>query len=759
MRSTTRLAWLASTTTATCALVGTLVGTLLASQPDAVRSQPYTTWSDYGGSADSMQYSALTQVNAANVSRLELVWHYPVPDRTGNFGFNPLVVDGVMYVLGPQRQIVALDAVSGRTLWAHQVEGEGTPGNRGINYWESRDRSDRRLIYGAGGSLRAIDARTGKAITTFGDHGQVPMRVGTPRVLGGPSGTPGRVFENLFITGSNTGERFFSPPGDIRAYDVVTGRLVWTFHTIPRPGEYGYDTWPKDAWKYVGGANVWGELSLDTTRGIVYAPTGSPTHDLYGGDRQGANLFGNSLLALDARTGKRLWHFQMVHHDLWDYDLTAAPKLLTVRHNGKPRDVVAQATKHGLLFVFDRVTGEPLWPIEERPVPKSATPGEQAWPTQPFQTHLVPFARQSFTREQINPHLAADDKAKVLQRFLAAPSEGLFTPPALDRELIMLPGQFGGGNWGASAADPTTGIMYLRTMDQPTVTQLRVFDPNEPADGNSPEARGRASYTQHCSSCHGELQPSGIRTFDGGGWIPVAKLGGKAVRAQIRDGQGQMPAFTEDVIGDADLQALLTYLGIDDAAGAPAGASAEREPSGPPPPPSSAKTDGLNLYSTPRYTGPLGRAFRAESGLSGISPPWSEIVAYDLNEGAIKWRAPFGTSPALAARGITDTGNGRRAWRNGPVVTAGGLIFLGSWADRTVRAFDARNGKVLWEHALKANPEGIVSVFEVNGRQYVAFCASGSDTKETPVAEAYEALPGLASAQGYYVFALPHTSR
>jgi quinoprotein glucose dehydrogenase len=743
-----RLIWLASS-----AAISALVGTLLAAQPDALRTQQYTTWSDYGGSADSMQYSALTQIGAANVSRLELAWHYPVPDRTGNFGFNPLVVDGVMYVLGLDRQIVALEGASGRTLWAHQAEGEGTPGNRGINYWESLDRSDRRLIYAAGGSLREIDARTGKSIVTFGDKGRVAMRVGTPRVLGGPSGTPGRVFENLFITGSNTGERYFSPPGDIRAYDVITGRLVWTFHTIPRPGEYGYDTWPKDAWKYVGGANCWGELSIDTKRGIVYVPTGSPTHDMYGGDRQGANLFANTLLALDARTGKRLWHFQIVHHDLWDYDLTAAPKLLTVRHNGRPRDIVAQPTKHGLLFVFDRVTGEPLWPIEERSVRKSAMPGEHAWPTQPFPVRPAPFARQSFTREQINPHLAAEEKARLLERLLAASSEGVFTPPALDRELIMLPGQFGGGNWGGSAADPATAMLYVRTTDHPTVTQLRVFDPNEPTGASAPEDRGRAIYERHCSSCHGEPQPSGIRTMDRGGWIPVAKLGARAVRAQIREGQGPMPAFTEDVIGDDDLRALLAYLGIDDAAGA------EREPEPSSPPPSSASRDGPNLYSGTRYTGPLGRAFRDESGLSAISPPWSEIVAYDLNDGTIKWRAPFGTSPALAARGIRDTGNARRAWRNGPVVTAGGLILLGSWADRTVRAFDARNGKVLWEYPLKANPEGIVAVFEVNGRQYVAFCASGSATSETPTAEAYEALPGLASAQGYYVFALPQTSQ
>jgi quinoprotein glucose dehydrogenase len=261
-----------------------------------------------------------------------------------------------MYVLGSANAIVALDASTGKSIWSHVVE-DGNPGNRGINYWESKDRLDRRLLFGAGGTLRAIDARTGEAIKTFGTNGRVDMRTGPVRPLGGPSGTPGRVFENLFITGSTTGEGYGSTPGDLRAFDVVTGKLVWTFHTIPYPGEYGYETWPESAWKWAGGVNTWGEISIDDKRGIAYFPLGSPTHDMFGGDRKGANLFGNCLLALDARTGRRLWHFQTVHHDLWDYDLTTAPKLLTVRHNGRTVDVVAQATKFGLLYVFDRVTG------------------------------------------------------------------------------------------------------------------------------------------------------------------------------------------------------------------------------------------------------------------------------------------------------------------------------------------------------------------------------------------------------------------
>jgi quinoprotein glucose dehydrogenase len=331
---------------------------------------PYTSWSDYGGSRDSMQYSALAQINRINVKELAPAWFYPVPGDATRLPFNPLVVDDVMYVSGVKNAVAALDAATGKELWTSTERAT----ERGLTYWESTDRSDRRLIVTTAGGIREINARNGELIRTFGRNGLVDMRITADRRLGGPPKGPGRVFENLIIMGSNTGEGYGSPPGDVRAYNVITGALVWTFHTIPRPGEYGYETWPPDAWKYAGGANTWGDISIDTKNGIAFFPTGSPTHDLYGADRAGDNLFGNCLLALDARTGRRLWHFHVVHHDLWDYDLTAAPKLLTVRDpsdNKKTIDIVAQAGKTGFLYVFERRTGKPLWPIEERPVPKS----------------------------------------------------------------------------------------------------------------------------------------------------------------------------------------------------------------------------------------------------------------------------------------------------------------------------------------------------------------------------------------------------
>ena len=627
-----------------------------------VRAQPptktaYTTWTAYGGSSDSMQYSALTQIDKTNVVRLQQAWFFPVPDKSGTLGFNPIVVDGVMYLMGVNGSIVAVDAANGRQRWSHAMSG-ATPGSRalrGVTYWESRDRSDRRLVYGASGTLRAIDARTGEPIKTFGENGRVDMRVGPVRPLGSPSTTPGRVFENLFITGSNTGENYGSTPGDLRAFDIVTGKLVWTFHTIPYPGEFGYDTWPESAWKWAGGVNTWGEISIDEQRGIAYFPLGSPTHDMFGGDRKGANLFGNCLLALDARTGKRLWHFQTVHHDLWDYDLTTAPKLLTIRRNGRPIDVVAQATKFGLLYVFNRVTGEPIWPVEERPVPKSDVPGEESWPTQPFPTVPPPFARLKFDAGDINPYVDDAEKERLRGILKTARNEGLFTPQTLTRDQISIPGELGGSNWAGTAADPTTGMLYVRTADQPAIHRLRQVG----ADGMPTNATGQ-------------------------------------------NDQRRTP--------------LPAVQGLD------------------------------------RYTGPLGSMFRTSNGLPAIGPPWAEIVAYDLNEGSIKWRAPLGSVRALAARGISKTGNAQRIHRNGPVVTAGGLIFVGSNADGYVRAFDKDTGAVLWEHALDANPEGMAAVFELGGREYVVFCAShypDADPKNIAI------FPGKLEAQGYYVFALP----
>jgi quinoprotein glucose dehydrogenase len=439
------------------------------------QDRQYTSWRDYAGSADSAQYSGLRQVNRSNVSQLQVAWTYPTGDGRKYF-FNPIVIDELMYVMGKNNSIVALNAATGKEVWSY------SPGadtriitNRGINYWESKDRSERRLLFASNHFLRAIDARTGKPILSFGDGGSVDLKQGLgrdPKTLSlVQSITPGRVFEDLLILGSATNQGYGSGPGDIRAFDTRTGKVVWTFHTIPHPGEFGYDTWTKDAWQTAGGANVWGEMSLDVQRGILYAPTASAKYNFYGANRLGANLFGDCLLALDARTGKRLWHFQMVHHDIWDYDDATAPKLLTLRHEGRTIDAVAQVSKQGFVWVFDRETGKPLWPIEERKVPASDMPGEKAWAMQPFPTKPPPFARQTFTVDDLSPFLSPQDRARFRDEILSARNEGLFTPPA-KRGTIQMPGNNGGANWGGAAVDPSRGILVVVSKDLPSLLKL-----------------------------------------------------------------------------------------------------------------------------------------------------------------------------------------------------------------------------------------------------------------------------------------------
>jgi glucose dehydrogenase len=427
-------------------------------------------WRDYAGGADSSRFVAATQITKANVHRLQVAWTYP----SGQTDFNPLVVRGVVYGRGAGSSFVALDAATGREIWIH----DGVKGfnNRGVNYWESKDGKDRRLIFSSNNFLQALDAQTGKTIASFGTDGRVDLRVGLdrdPSTVDQQSRLPGRVFENLIILGSATNQEYASAPGDIRAFDVRTGTLVWTFHTVPRPGEFGYDTWPADAWKTVGGANNWGEQSIDEARGILYVPTSSPKYNFYGGNRKGANLFGDCLLALDARTGKRLWHFQTVHHDIWDLDNNSAPQLIAIRRNGRRIDAVAMASKTGYLYVFDRVTGAPIWPIEERPVPQgTSVPGEALWPTQPFPTSPPPFSRQKFSAEDLNPHLLTpEERERFRQRIMRARNEGPFTPIGFD-DVIHMPGNQGGSNWGSTAANPADGSVYVIGFNVPTIIRL-----------------------------------------------------------------------------------------------------------------------------------------------------------------------------------------------------------------------------------------------------------------------------------------------
>ncbi len=452
----------------------------------AAHAQPYTTWRTYGGGGHSSQYSALDQINKSNVAKLEVAWTFPVGERSVTF--NPIVVDRTMYVLARDNEIVALDAVTGKELWAHQ--NEGGIGGRGMSYWQNADGSDRRLLFNNSGFLKAVDARTGATVTTFGDNGRVDLRqalardgwdITNVRPLG--NSNPGRVFENLMIVSLPAqGAGYNSTPGDVTAWDVLTGELRWVFHSVPRKGEFGADTWPEGMQPAPSGVHNWSELTVDEANGIVFVPFGTARYDFFGGNRAGNNLFANSLVALDGRTGKRLWHQQLVHHDLWDYDLPQAPKLLTIRQNGQPRDVVAQATKHGFVFVFDRKSGEPIWPIEERRVPQSDLPGEHTSPTQPFPTKPPPFAVQSFTERDINPFLPESEQETLRQKLRNSRNEGLFTPPSF-QGTIGMPGHNGGANWASSAVDPVNGEMYVVSKNLPVM--LRAELSNE-----EPTARG-----------------------------------------------------------------------------------------------------------------------------------------------------------------------------------------------------------------------------------------------------------------------------
>lgn len=674
----------------------------------------YTTWNSYAGSADSAQYSNLDQINKSNVQDLEIAWSYATGDNNRYF-FAPLVVGEVAYVLAQDYSIVAVDASSGKEIWRHRPEGSSKAmTTRGINYWESEDGSEGRLFYASDHKLRAIDARTGKLIRSFGQKGSVNLKEGLGRDPNKlslvQSHSPGRVFEDLLILGSATNEGYGSAPGDVRAFDVRSGKQVWAFHTIPHPGEYGYESWPADAWKTVGGANVWSEFTVDEERGIVYLPVASAKYNFYGADRSGMNLYSNCLVAVDARTGQRIWHFQFVHHDIWDYDPATAPKLLTVDHEGEQVDVVAQPTKQGFLFVFNRETGEPLWPVEETPVPQGTEmPHETLWATQPFPTQPPPFARQKFTEKDLNPFLSEEDHSNAVEMMRGARNEGLFTPPG-QRDTVQMPGNNGGSNWGGGAVDPNNGWLYVVSKDHPAILKLEVERSQSVPPPDNPELRGQYLYDVHCHRCHTvsvQENPLAVSSLVG----VTEKLSDEKILSVIEQGQGPMPGNPQ--LSKQDTLLLLDFLKH--------------------PKPISRKLPELSeqLGDRARFVSGFGLV-RASNGLSLIGPPWTTLTAYNLNDGTIAWQKPFGDVPELAKQGIHNTGSAFQ--KVGPVVTASGLIFTGG-KDGIVRAFDSATGDILWQKDLGIAMEGIPAVYEVEGKQYLLFCASAQKglTRETEV--------------------------
>lgn len=731
----------------------------------ALHAQKAVSWSEYLGGPAASHYSPLKQVNTGNVSKLEVAWSFQTGDDL-SYTFCPLVVDNIAYVAAKEGALVALDATTGKELWTYKFEVggrfSGIAGQRGANYWESKDRSDRRLFLTSGGMLHAIDARTGKLIDSFADHGKLDLKTGIDRARSPlASRTPGRIFENLIILGSATGEGYLAPPGDIRAFDVLTGKLVWVFHTIPRPGEHGYDTWPKGAYEYMGGVDVWGEIAVDDKRGIVYLPTASAKYELYGGDRPGDNLYADCILALDARTGKLLWYFQTVHHDLWDCDPDSAPQLVTVRHEGKTVDAVAVASKNGFLYVFDRVSGKPLWPIVERPVPKSDVPGEIVAPTQPFPTVVPPFSRQGMTVKDMYDAFMTDEEKVWWKERLTKARTGLYTPPALG-DTILMPSVNGGALFFGTGADPATGTVFILGKDMPSIIKLVPAGeslasnaggliPDHPRSERggafagmqaTAERRGRAVYEQSCQLCHGpDLE--GDRGPELGD--AVSRLGASATRTMITKGRGAMPpmsSLTPPLLDD--LMAFLTKP-----ESAPPGSAATPAamammmmrleppyPQGVTPPPSRYKTG----YGNEPYV---------------ITPPWSRLTAYNLNTGTIKWQTPYGDLPEA---GPSDKLRGNVYPKSGPVITAGGLVlFAGN--DSKLYALNKDTGKLICTKDLPNGSLGVPAVYEVNGREYVLLAVSGGNPFPAGGRLAPGGVDPPAISKGYIAFALPEANK
>ena len=686
-------------------------------------------WTTYAGSKEGNRYSSLTQINPANVSSLQQAWVYSSQDKDidnhSQNQCNPIVVDGVLYGTSPSLKLMALDAATGEIKWRFDPASVDTASrknkyaffkvNRGVVYWQDATGEDRRILYSAGSRIYAIHAADGKPVNGFGKGGYLDLTENLERDPATYNSfiaatSPGIIYKDLFITGHRVAESADAAPGTIRAYDVRTGNLKWRFHTIPHPGEKGYESWADpDAWKKFGGANNWAGMSLDEKRGIVYIPTGSIGGDFYGGIRQGANLFGNSLLALDAATGKYLWHYQVVHHDLWDRDLPANPNLVTLRIGGQAVDAVAQITKHGYIFVFDRQTGKPLFPIDEKSVPASDLPGEVAWPTQPVPSLPEPFARQKFDAGDVTRDAATHDE--MLKKFNQVKYGTMFTPPSKDGVWIF-PGFDGGGEWGGAAVDVASGIMYINCSELPW--SLTMVDIPKNGDDRTPKGIGKNLYNKNCASCHGpDLRGNGTSFPSLLGL--TKKYNANQIWNIVANGKNMMPAFRQ--IGGPDKDALLAFL-QDLPEKEPVTAAASQRPG---PVNDSQKSQSSILDQVPyRMTGY--NRFLDANGYPGITPPWGTLNAVDLNSGKLLWKVPLGEYPELKAKGIPATGTENYG---GPLVTKSGLIFIAATKDEKIRAFDAAAGKVLWEHSLPAAGYATPSTYSVDGQQFVVIACGG----------------------------------
>ena len=679
-----------------------LVGALLLAQTRGER-----TWPAYGGGPESRRYSDLKQINRSNVANLKVAWTYDTADGTGDGQTQPIMIHGVLFGLTPRHKVVALDAANGKLLWRFDSGVPGRGANRSVVYWSSG--ADRRIFAAVQSFIYALDARTGKLIASFGKDGRIDLRENLgrdPEKQSIVETSPGIIYKDLLIVGDRTPESLPAPPGDIRAYDVRTGTLRWTFHTIPHPGEPGYETWPKDAWTYTGAANNWAGMALDEKRGIVYVPTGSAASDFYGADRLGDDLYANCLIALNAQTGRRIWHFQAVKHDVWDRDFPSPPTLVTLKHDGKIVDAVAQTTKHGFVFLFDRTDGTPLFPIESKGYPASTTPGEATSATQPVPVKPAPFARQLLTEDMLSDRTPAIHQWAV-EKFRTFHSDGQFVPFRVGQETVIFPGFDGGAEWGGSAFDPETGLLYVNANDVAWTSSLA-----ENLGGTS----GLELYRSSCASCHGDNLQGAPPQFPSLADLP-GRRSLQQILATIRQGAGRMPSFPS----------LSTEAATSIAEYVLKGESKELPTVGTAQPNQKYRFTGYHKFLDP-------------DGYPAVAPPWGTLNAINLNTGEYAWKIPLGEYPEL---GLKNTGTENYG---GPIVTAGGLVFIAATNfDRKFHAFDKLTGKLLWESALPLSGNATPITYELGGKQYVVIYATGG-----------KAGRGAASGGIYVAFALPN---
>jgi quinoprotein glucose dehydrogenase len=691
-------------------------------------------WPVYNGGVNGDHYSSLTQINRSNVHQLKVAWTFDTHEK-GGLQTNPMVLGRILYAYTPSQKVIALDAATGQLIWTFDPGRPGTQPTRGLSYWT--DGKSSILFAGALTNLYAIDPKTGKSIPSFGDEGKIDLRQGLTdgdytKTFAALT-SPGVIYKDMIIVGFRAPETEPALHGDIRAFDVHTGALRWSFHTIPHPGEYGYDTWPKDAWKISGAANNWAGMSLDEKRGILYAPTGSAVTDFYGADRVGNDLFADTLLALDANTGKRIWHFQGVHHDIWDRDFPAPPALVTVHRDGKAIEAVAQTTKQGFVFLFDRTNGKPLFPIEERPFPASNVPGERASPTQPIPQLPLPYARQLLTADMMTTRTPeAHDWA--VEQFKTLRSGGQFVPFSVDKQTVVFPGFDGGAEWGGPAVDPRSGVIYINANDIAYTGGLTAI--------KAGSGVGATLYANQCSSCHGADRSGSPPAFPA--LIGVDKrLSDASITDLIHNGKQRMPSFP-GVTGER-LAAILAFLKTDpDAMNTAQGDHAQQvSAAGSTRTASAAASSKSEMESseapavTPRYQFTGYRKFLDPDGYPAIVPPWGTLNAIDLNTGKYLWKIPLGEYPELVAKGMKGTGSENYG---GPIVTAGGIVIIGATIyDRKIRAFDSRTGKLLWEAELPYAGNATPATYMIDGKQYVVIAASGVRNPSGPQGGAYVA--------------------